>query len=505
MPLIPPPPPGGEPVASPSEVQAEKHPSAAINPVRHIRFGSVGARVHFDHPQSASTIGTVIEPTVAVRRGHLARGHGMKSSKKSGVIAPVLSVLLLTASPGHAQQTVDAGVTGFAVKRPVVASACPNGCPWGELGDFLREAMQPDGYDVILCRNCNRAEGPRLVAKASYPPELGGQDTFVGTTTRVNAPVDFGITSSGFLAWAYAGLYTYAADGPYSNLRLIAKIEDPSYLLLAVKEESGITDLSQVAAQRLPVRILGGGSPVTQPVLDYYGLTQEAVMSWGGYFNDPIIAGQADDPAFDIVITENGSPANNPESAYWTKITQKHALRFLDIPEKVLDSLAGDSTLGVERVVVRWGLLKGVDRPISTVARSGHVLFSRDDMPEQAAYDVAKAIDEHRSSLKWFIRPYSYDSRTAWSDGDVPLHPGAERYYKEAGYLSGKSCSAVDASAKGAVRSGGGSSCNIGYPQATACNAGSLGALAVLFAVRRRRRHHGSGGSGTRVPPFVCQ
>ncbi len=37
-----------------------------------------------------------------------------------------------------------------------MAAACETGCPWGELGDFVKEAMEPFGYSVILCRNCNR-------------------------------------------------------------------------------------------------------------------------------------------------------------------------------------------------------------------------------------------------------------------------------------------------------------------------------------------------------------
>ena len=343
--------------------------------------------------------------------------------------------VLLRASPAVAQETIEVGETGFGVKRPVLASACPNGCPWGEIGDFVSEAMQPFGYEVIQCRNCNRALGPPLVANASHPPELTGEDLYVGTTTRVNAPVDFGITNSGRLFWAFAGLYNYATDGPYGNLRLIAKIEDPSYLLVAVKADSGITDLSQIAEQRLPVIIVGGGSPISQPVLDYYGLTREAVTSWGGSFQNATILGQLPDPAFDVVITENGSSANNPESSYWTKFSQLHDLRFLDIPEPVLEQLGNDETLGVKRVVVKWGLLRGIDRPIPTVARTGHVVFARDDAPEQAAYDTAKAIDQHRTALKWYIRPYSYESRSVWENLGVPLHPGAERYYREAGYM----------------------------------------------------------------------
>src|SRR5262249_16799513 len=149
------------------------------------------------------------------------------------------------------------------------ASACEHGCPWGELGDFVSEAMQPLGYDVVQCRNCNLDQGPRLVSTASNPPPLGAEAIFAGTTTSIAAPVDFGITSSNRLAWGYSGRYTYTAYGAFPNLRLLAKIEDPTYLLLAVKADSGITDLSQIAAQKLPVKILGGSSPISQPVLDY--------------------------------------------------------------------------------------------------------------------------------------------------------------------------------------------------------------------------------------------
>lgn len=86
-------------------------------------------------------------------------------------------------------------------------------------------------------------------------------------------------------------------------------------------------------------------------------------------------------------------------------------------------------------MVARWGFLRGVDRPIATVGSSGQVVFARADMPEQVAYDAAKAIDEHRGALRWYIRPYSYDSGTVWRTRAVPLHPGAERYYRERGYL----------------------------------------------------------------------
>jgi TRAP-type uncharacterized transport system substrate-binding protein len=72
---------------------------------------------------------------------------------------------------------------------------------------------------------------------------------------------------------------------------------------------------------------------------------------------------------------------------------------------------------------------------VATVGRSGNAIIARDDTPEAFVYDVAKAVDLHRDRLKWFIRPYSYDPRTAWKAFDIPLHPGAERYYREVGYM----------------------------------------------------------------------
>ena len=329
-------------------------------------------------------------------------------------------------------RTVDIGKTGFAVKKPVLASACPNGCPWGELGEFVQDAMKPFGYDVVLCRNCNRLEGPRIVAGAKYPPPLLAEDVFVGTDVRVNAPVDFGITESGMLASAYNGRGPYAKDGPYRNLRLIAKIEDPMYLLAAVKKESGITSLAQIKEKRMPVKIIAW-IDTCSAVLEYYGLTKEAVESWGGSILNAAAARVGTE--FDLIIGDLATPSNNPESEYWPRLSQKFDLRFLDFAPELLDRLAANKELGLTRVTAKWGLLRGIDRPIPTVARSGHAVFARNDMPENVAYEAAKAIDEHQEELRWFIRPYSYNPKTVWKNLDVPIHPGAERYYREKRYM----------------------------------------------------------------------
>ncbi len=328
-----------------------------------------------------------------------------------------------------AQETINVGKTGWDVKRPVMASACDAGCPWGEIGNFVRESMEPYGYSVILCRNCNKWYGPRLVSENDYPPPLDEDNLRVGVNVRVDARVDFGVTSSAFLTSAYNG--TFRNEGPYDNLRLIAKIEDPYYLLLAVRKELGITTMDQVKQQKLPVRIFdnGGGMSI---ILDYYGITAEDIISWGGKMRVSLEDAVKGD--FDLIIGFMASPSLNPESSYWTTLSEKFDLYYMQLPEELLDKIA-EQNVDAEKVIARNQLLRGMNRWIKTLGRSGESVFACEDTPEQAAYDIAKAIDENRGALKWFIRVYTYDSNTVWQNFGVPLHPGAERYYREVGYI----------------------------------------------------------------------
>jgi hypothetical protein len=60
---------------------------------------------------------------------------------------------------------------GYAAKRPIFGGACP-ACPWGAMGDIVKEALKPHGWDVQVCYSC--AGGPRearlVSAKAMATP-----------------------------------------------------------------------------------------------------------------------------------------------------------------------------------------------------------------------------------------------------------------------------------------------------------------------------------------------
>ena len=167
-------------------------------------------------------------------------------------------------------------------------------------------------------------------------------------------------------------------------------------------------------------------------ILKYYGITADDIRAWGG--NTGVTREGALKGDFDIIAGFLASPALNPESSTWTTLSQKFDLYFFELPDELLKLIA-QQNVDAEFVEVQHSLLRGVNRRIKTLGRSGESVFARDDTPEQAAYDLAKAIDENHGELKWFIRVYTYDPNSVWKNFGVPLHPGAEKYYREVGYL----------------------------------------------------------------------
>jgi TRAP-type uncharacterized transport system substrate-binding protein len=121
------------------------------------------------------------------------------------------------------------------------------------------------------------------------------------------------------------------------------------------------------------------------------------------------------------------------ESNVWYELSQKSNLRFLQLPDDLLEILAKASEWEIGNTPVQ--LIRGMDKPIKTIMTSGTVIYGRADMPEQFAYDVAKAMDQQKRLLIFSLIPFSYNPDIVWQARGVPLHPGAARYYRERAYM----------------------------------------------------------------------
>jgi len=347
---------------------------------------------------------------------------------KFTAIAFIVTLLgaAFAAAPSYAQGTE---AYGYAAKRPVIGGACVY-CPWGALADVVKEAMSHYGYNVAVCYNCARVDGPRQVAAREIPKPLDESDNFHHSPQPPNAPLDFGVSGGQRVYWAYKGKYDYVKD-PRPNLRVIARIDQPSYTIIAVTKKSGITDLAEIKAKKMPVKIMASGGFQIDPILKHYGITEEEVKTWGGSYDNAMARQKSED--FDVIISSIGTLSNFPEGNVWYEMSQKHDLVYLQLPDDLLKKIADEFQSDIVDMPKQY--LRGQDKNIRSIANSGQLVYGRDDMPEQFAYDVAKALDEHKHLLRWKVLPFSYDNRTVWKNFDMPLHPGAARYYREVGYM----------------------------------------------------------------------
>jgi len=346
--------------------------------------------------------------------------------RTSGPILLTITLAVLAARP-----SMDAQANGIPAKRPVFGGSCPT-CPWGVMGDAVRAAMQPSGYDVQICYSCGGpARSVRLVADGANatPPS----NPAPGALPTPAGRLDFGATGAELLYYAYLGIHDFAEDkeGPRKQLRLIAKIQMPTYYMIAVDATSGITDLRQVADKKRPIRLVARGGAtegINAAVLDYYGLSDGKITSFGGTAAATYPRGSAVD-----VVIGWAALVNAPEYAVWYDAPQQHDFTYLEMPADLRASLA--KAFYLEQRAAPQGLLRGVVRPIDTVTRNGIAVYGRADMPDDFAYTVARSLDQRKEVLQWSIMPLSYDAKTVWKLGDVPLHPGAAKYYRERGYL----------------------------------------------------------------------
>jgi TRAP transporter TAXI family solute receptor len=332
-----------------------------------------------------------------------------------------------------ALKLVNIGPTGIALKRPVFGGAC-KACPWGVLALITQAAMKPYGYDVKNCYVCWSEYGPREIADRLKPifPVIEPDDQVRSYIENPpDAVPDFSATSEPNLIAAWNGTGPYAKDHMQRhNLRVIAVVYQPNFLMMAANAKSGITDLAQLKDRTQPTWIaFTPRDQAMQSILDYYGITEAGLKAHGGGF---LTSGARLRRATADVFIGGTILADTPEQRMWYEVSQLDDLVFFDMPEPLRETIAqqGSYQLGTAPIA----LIRSAERPIPTVVRSANVIYTRDDAPDQFTYDVAKALDEHQDLFRMYGDPWYYDARSVASSSVIPMAPGAMKYYRERGY-----------------------------------------------------------------------
>jgi TRAP-type uncharacterized transport system substrate-binding protein len=121
----------------------------------------------------------------------------------------------------------------------------------------------------------------------------------------------------------------------------------------------------------------------------------------------------------------------------WGEVAVKHGFVFLPFSKKALVKL---ERYGFRRAPLGGGRLEGnFDPATEVVDYSGWPIVTHANFPDELAYHFVAALEKIRGEIPYDaagVPPMSSFCRST-EEGplDIPLHPGAERYYREHGHL----------------------------------------------------------------------
>ena len=232
--------------------------------------------------------------------------------------------------------------------------------------------------------------------------------------------------------------------GPFKEplpLRALMVLPQFDQLGLGVAASTGLRTLDDLKRTRYPLRLSLRGQPdhsvhlVCNEVLNAYGLSLTDIESWGGkvMYSDglPYVDGRlgALERGEIDAIWDEALPA-------WAERGIAAGMRFLQIGEPELAAL---ERAGLKRATITEDEYPGLGEPVQTVDFSGWPVFCLATAPDDMIYNFCAGLDARRDRIPWKgdgpmpLELLCRDSR----EGPLylPLHPGAERYWRDRGYL----------------------------------------------------------------------
>ncbi len=245
------------------------------------------------------------------------------------------------------------------------------------------------------------------------------------------------INPSAFLTMAHRGTGPFPQPLP---LRAIAVMPSWDRMAFAVSERTGLTSLGDLRDRRYPLRVSLRASEAhaTRFVIDQVfaaaGLSLRDVESWGGTLQLVTTPSEASrlegmrDGSIEAVFDEGIKG--------WGPLALQSGMRFLPLGQPALQRM---EHLGWRCGPLQADRFPGVSRELALPSFSGWPIFTRADLSDDAAYVMARALDVARPQIAWDAEgPVELADLCQDSDAtdlDVPLHPGAQRYYRERGAL----------------------------------------------------------------------
>ncbi|WP_109467997.1 TAXI family TRAP transporter solute-binding subunit [Albibacillus kandeliae] len=224
---------------------------------------------------------------------------------------------------------------------------------------------------------------------------------------------------------AYEGNADVGFTKPLDKLRAIAAIY-PNYIQIAASADSGVSTVTELAGKSVSVGAAKSGTEVNaRKILDALGMTYDD-LGKVEYLPFAESVELMKNRQLDATLQSSGLG-----SAALKDLSSTQDVTYVSIPAEVADTLGAPYAAGV----IPAGTYPGQDADIPTLAIT-NILVTSSDVSDELAYEMTKLLFENLEQLKAaHAAAGAIDIKEAVKNSPIPLHPGAEKYYKEQGLL----------------------------------------------------------------------
>lgn len=227
------------------------------------------------------------------------------------------------------------------------------------------------------------------------------------------------------VGFAWKGAADMGFTSKLDHLRTLAAVY-PNYIQIVATKESGIRTLADLKGKRVSVGAPRSGTEVNaRRVFQAAGLTYDMMSVQYLPFGESVRLMET--AQLDATLQSAGlGVASIRDLANAVPIT------FVSVPPAIVAKLGDAAYLSKP---IPAGTYQGQDAEVMTVAIN-NLLMTREELPANLVYALTKTMFEKLPDLAAaHVAAKGISLERAPQGSPVPLHPGAERYYREKGVL----------------------------------------------------------------------
>jgi TRAP-type uncharacterized transport system substrate-binding protein len=205
--------------------------------------------------------------------------------------------------------------------------------------------------------------------------------------------------------------------------------------VFAVHPRTGIRSLADIKSKRYPLRASVREDPthsthvLIEQAFALHGFALGDIESWGGKL--VLCGGPSDERRLEPMARGEIDAVFDEGIKVWLDEALAAGLVPLELNE---DEFAAMGKLGWRRVRLPTARVPRLVKEIDALDFSGWPIYANASLPEQTAYDVCAALAAREAEIPWEKgsdgSALHMVSDTETTPMDVPLHPGAERWYR---------------------------------------------------------------------------